>query len=363
MKYLSLYSNFFELVHTTSVQVPFSPSIHEHAGVLTADVTSINQTPLGAKGATSRVAKRRNLRSRAGVYMQDGKEAVVHEQVKYTIKVQELACTSKEGVDVRKLAVEKGTSEKMKKWVKNFAHRMSTTKEDILSKTPWVQDKSWNGDFMQKDVLPVFVTGKFINAKMVHRLCRYVVSLSGNKNIYVEDPHAVALATTNSWPPPQDYEFAVNHNRIKDMKVKWGDVVHAGKIVFIPISYPYGVQWNCAVLWRGKTKKLRVRVFNPWPASDERDLPIAHTLIKVFHAMDPTCTSEEWEFCPPHDVSGIRESDKRCGLFVTARAWQVASLQGLTHRMNPGVLRAVTYWVQVQLLKRNRILCGEDDEE
>ena len=331
--------------------------MHEHDGVLTTDVTSTNETPLGAKGATSRVRKRPNLRSRAGAYMQAGKEVVVHEQVKYTIKVQELACTSKEGVDVRKLAVEKGSIEKLRKWVKNFTRRMSSTKEEILSKTPWVKGESY---LWEQDVLPVFVTGKFINTKMVHRLCRFVVSLSGNKNVYVEDPHAAALATAKSWP---DYEFAVNHNRIKDMQVKWGDVVHAGKIVFIPISYPYGEQWNCAVLWRGKTKKLRVRVFNPWPVADERDLAIAHALIKVFHAMDTTCTSEEWEFCPPHDVFAIRESEKRCGLFAVARAWQVASLQGLTHRMNPGVLRAVTHCMQVQLLKRNRILCGEDDEE
>ena len=59
-------------------------------------------------------------------------------------------------------------------------------------------DESCKGDLKEQDVLPVFVTGKFINAKMVHRLCRYVVSLSDNTNVYVDDPHAVALMTAKS---------------------------------------------------------------------------------------------------------------------------------------------------------------------
>ena len=136
-------------------------------------------------------------------------------------------------------------------------------------------------------------------------------------------------------------------------------IVRDEKVLFIPVCYPQDEHWIAVVMWKSGDEHY-IRVYNSWEQYRHHDKPLAIRFAKIYHQMCPG-TRVRWLFRLPHDKVKQRVADNRCGLYVMARAWQVARGQFLTHAFKARKdIDSIGLYLSHSLLKFIPELCGDD---
>ena len=227
-------------------------------------------------------------------------------------------------------------------------------------------NKQWhaeNKSLLYKDVCTVFMNGEFINSSIVHRACEHMRHFAGAEDrVHIVNTRYLPCLMYDN--PFLDHTMHANENNIKEYiteypESSWTAHLDAGHIVFVPLNYPKGTHWVCAVLWKNESGHY-IRVYNSMAAYSRHDLTCANACAHVCACMDPKNYGNiKWKFFQPHDEIEQRAHNHRCGLHVVARAWQVCMNEHLDRVMNLGAFDSIVAFLRKEFLDYATTLCGE----
>ena len=256
-------------------------------------------------------------------------------------------------VSVKKLYMGVGTKNYVATWIKSKC---------VLSKDPrkkWCETKGFN-DLTWNEVCPVFQNGELINSEMVQRACEFLRDVAdGRDKVHIGNSNMMpCLITKDPFAPKQILEVNVKSVQ-KYMEMypdsSWCKHLDQNRVVFLPINFPIGAHWCCAILWR-KKKNYFVRVYNSLESYRRYDEELAKVVTQITGYMDVKYRGIKWKYYKPHDNVQQRQFGMRCALHVVSRVWQVCQQEYLTRVMTLQEYDTIVLFIQNELL-RNSDIC------
>ena len=96
-----------------------------------------------------------------------------------------------------------------------------------------------------RDVMPIFVSGKFVGCDIVYRACDYFKKLShADARLHVADPHIVASMILGDAVNVDCDTLRVNPTKVRGYvrnhpDMCWASHIAKGRAVYVPVNYPY----------------------------------------------------------------------------------------------------------------------------
>ena len=213
-----------------------------------------------------------------------------------------------------------------------------------------------------RDVHHVFINGEFICDEVVHRACSHMRHVAGAASrVYIANTIYLPglfyeMVGVSEFKPQQD---RIDAYIAKYPEANWVTNLDEGKVVFIPMNYPFGVHWCCVILWKDESG-LYVRVYNSLQSYSQHDRKVANACAHACACMNPDKYGKiKWKFFQPHDFLEQRPRNMRCALHVVARAWQVCNGEHLNRVLDRKSFDNITVYLQIQFLEDIDTLCGE----